>query len=208
MPTGPYGSSPLPGGGPKIPAIGGFGSTQPVVPPGVTAAGGGSGVLGSIGSWLLDHWEDLAKLGIGAYTTREALQNANAATAATEKSNALTDKALGMADTDYAGRAPFRAAAMTKLSATRPDLSTLFADPGNPYKRGRSAIPVVGGLPMAPTGPTPSVNGYDGPPISGTIGDYGAVPRPIYPNPIGAQSGPISAGPRDRNLRPTANGVR
>jgi hypothetical protein len=64
---------------------------------------------------------------------------------------------IGMAKDDYASRGQYRDAAQQHLlHPTRPDLSGLVADSGNPYKRGR--MPSVGGLPpaipQAPQGPS------------------------------------------------------
>lgn len=212
MPDGPYGSKPLPGsgapGGVTPGGAYGFNSTQPVTPPGVTNGAGGSGFWGSLGGWLLDNWDKLASLGLGALTTREALQNA-------AKSDEFTNKALSMAEGDYANRGKFRTDAITKLGATRPDLSSIFADVGNPYKKG--GLPVVGGaMPGAPGPfvPTPTVNGHP-------TGDDGMVPqiapigqapsgpaRPIPINPTPG-SGPISAGPQNRGgtSTPSSGGV-
>ncbi len=193
VPNSPF--SPLPGSGaPKIPSVGGglpF-STQPVTPPGVANAGGSS-TWGKVGGWLLDNWDKLLTLGLGAYTTKEAIQNAQAA-------NDYTEKALGMAGEDYASRGQFRDQAAAKLGATRPDLSGMFADSGNPYSRSR--IPAVGGAPPSgPFVPTPSVGGVPTNGIAPQIAPIGGAPSgqphgiPINPAPA---SGPISGGPQNR----------
>ena len=136
----------------------------PIPPVGVNVPSSGGSMAGDGGGsdwkgWLADHWDDLVKLGIGAFTTKEALENA-------AQSNALMQEGLGMAREDYAGRAKFRDAASAKLlNPQRPDLSSLFADPGNPYTRGRS-LPVVGsGIPTMdlppnapPLGNPPPIN--------------------------------------------------
>lgn len=86
---------------------------------GALGAGAG-GVLPAVGSFVKDHWQDLAKLGLGVGAAREGLKN-------NQQSNQLTKDAL------------------SKLNSnpSAPDLSSMFADPGNPYAKNRK-IPVVG----------------------------------------------------------------
>lgn len=96
-----------------------------------------SGLSDAAKDFLKEHWDELLKAGIIIAGGREAIQNS-------QKANELMEQGLGMAKEDYASRAPFREAGRQNMLDPRtPDLSSIFADPGNPYARGRT-VPVVG----------------------------------------------------------------
>lgn len=149
-PTNKTPPSAIPAGGPSnIPVVGRATSvggnlpmtntsTQPVVPTYDDPSQSGidwSQVPAEVGNFLKDHWQDLAKLGLTAGATYEGIQNAN-------RSNALTQQALGMAGDDYASRGAFRDAAQSKLlNPKRPDLN-FMTNTANPFAK---KIPVVGG---------------------------------------------------------------
>lgn len=62
---------------------------------------------------------------------------------ANNEANALRERAMGMAEQDYAGRGQFRtAAAPMLLNQQRPDLSATFGGYTNPYTK---KLPAVGG---------------------------------------------------------------
>lgn len=154
---------------------------------------------GNIGTdlknWLKDNWQGLVKAGLATATTVEAIKNSQAA-------NNYTSKALDMAQSDYDSRAPFRTAAVGKLASTRPDLSGLFQNPGNPYKAINRSIPAVGSSPL-PTGETPSTNG---PPPS-TIGTAPQLPTPPGTPQTPAPPIPINPPPASGRIPRIGSGI-
>lgn len=84
------------------------------------SAAGGSDPMGVVGKYIKDHWQELVKAGLVAGTSYEAYKN-------NQQANQLTNDAL----------------ARLKTPSVAPDLSSIFADQGNPYARNRK-VPVVG----------------------------------------------------------------
>ena len=77
---------------------------------------------------LIQRYGPMALGGLGMIQAAGAQQGANQ----------TRDAAIEMARADMAGRAPLRAAATDRLlrpQAPRADLSSTFADPGDPYGR-------------------------------------------------------------------------
>lgn len=104
------------------------------VPGKLGLGGSAAGAPGSAGgSGILDSVMKYGPLVTGALGTYGAYQDAS-------KANQLRDAATNLVQQDYAGRAPFRLAATQALTRTpvRPDLSNIFADPGNPFNRVRA----------------------------------------------------------------------
>lgn len=77
-----------------------------------------------VGDFVKDHGMDLAKLGLGAGAAYEGYEN-------TKHANDLSNKALSL-----------------NANPNAPDLSSIFANPSNPYAKNRrvpGSIPAVGG---------------------------------------------------------------
>lgn len=121
------------GGAPGMGAAPGApGNTPAGMAPGQVAGIGGqaAGAAGSRIPWgdILQRYGPLAMGGLGAIQAAGTQQSANN----------TRDQALEAAREDMAGRAPLRAAAANRLlgpQAPRVDLSSSFADPGDPYNR-------------------------------------------------------------------------
>jgi hypothetical protein len=93
---------------------------------GLGGAGGSSGGF-DLGSFLGNHAGDLA---LGGLATAQGVMAANASKRAGELSN----KAIDLANTNWAAGAPLRTQGQTSLlNPTRPDLSATYADPTNPF---------------------------------------------------------------------------
>ena len=93
------------------------------------AASAGKGILGTgiTGGDLLHY----APLGIGAIGAYQGAQDMS-------KANALRERAVKLAEQDYAERAPYRMNALRQASQPlpqAPDLTSVFADRGNPFYR-------------------------------------------------------------------------
>jgi hypothetical protein len=98
----------------------------------------GSGLLGggSTGS-------QLGNLAIGGLAGYQALNAANAS----KRAGQLSDKAIGLAESRWNDAAPLRSAGQARLlNPTRPDLTSVYQDPTNPFAA----------RPLAPAAPAPS----------------------------------------------------
>jgi hypothetical protein len=117
-------------------------TSQGVMAPGggtIGAVGGAGGVANAAGSGFsmgkaMDAVERFGPLVVGGLGAYQTMQDQS-------KANALRDRGIAMAEKDYDARAPFRMRASefaTMPMPSRPDLSSIFNDPGNPYNRVRS----------------------------------------------------------------------
>lgn len=146
---GSGGSGAAPGGG-----VGGVADASTVMTPSgggtpwdqilgsITGNGGASGeasgggidwgsILGNIGGFVQDHGTDLAA---GGLATAQAL----AAAKASQRAGTLQDKALGLAESNWSAGEPLRTQGRTRLlSPVRPDLTSTYTDPTNPFARVR-----------------------------------------------------------------------
>jgi hypothetical protein len=103
-----------------------------------SGSSGGSGggidwgaILGNIGGFVQDHGTDLAA---GGLATAQAL----AAAKASQRAGTLQDKALGLAESNWAQGEPLRTQGRTRLlSPVKPDLTSTYTDPTNPFARVR-----------------------------------------------------------------------
>lgn len=93
----------------------------------ITGGNGLSGAVSKVGGFLKDHGDQL----LGAGSLYEGYK-------ANQKSNDLMNEALASAKGSYAERAPLRTAGVQGLlNQQRPDLSSVYANPSNPYSRVR-----------------------------------------------------------------------
>lgn len=120
------GGAPMPGG--VNPALGNATQSGQGVLASATQTGG-KGIFGSgISGGDLMKYLPLASGALGAVGSYQ-----NGA-----KADDLRQKAMGYAEGDYLSRSPFREKALAQVNQpmpTAPDLSAVFADPGNPYNR-------------------------------------------------------------------------
>lgn len=151
-------------------------------------------------TWLWANKSTILKDGataLGAYDAYKATQDANTLK---QQAIASAQQAYGTVNPDGSiaagseySRAPFRVAGQNRaLGAVRPDLSTLFADPSNPYARS-GHVPSVGSFaPTAdPTAKPPVIPGAPIPPLgpSGTSIDPQLPPGTINNNPATGGTG-------------------
>jgi len=93
----------------------------------VTGGKGIPGAVSKVGSFLGDHGDQL----LGAGSLYEGYK-------ANQRSNDLMNEALHYAKDSYDTRAPLRTAGVSgMLNQQRPDLSSVYANPSNPYSRVR-----------------------------------------------------------------------
>lgn len=120
-------------------------------------------VIGAIGKAA-----PIINTGLAIGSGIEGIQNQN-------QSNQLTGQALASATDAYNAKAPVRTRAIQMLSDTsRPDLSRVFADPGDPYAVAHTD-PATAHLPPLPSGATRLNGPYTSMP---PIGFGGTAPPP------------------------------
>lgn len=128
---GPVGAAlgSIPGAG-AISKVGGVLSHIPGVgalESGIDKLGGLKGAVSKVGSFLGDHGDQL----LGAGSLYEGYNNS-------KKSTDLMNQALDTAKQSYAERAPLRTAGISgMMNETRPDLSSIYVNPSNPYSKVR-----------------------------------------------------------------------
>lgn len=135
-----------------------------------TGDSGGSGILGGVrklGSGILNavthggangNGLNLGNLAVGGLAGYQAINAANAS----KRSGQLSDKALNLAESRYAGQAPLRSAAMTHLlNPTRPDLTSVYQDAQNPFAVRKLAPSAASAAPasLPPSLPAPGAPG-------------------------------------------------
>lgn len=125
-------ASKIPGGGRVADLLGKVGKMGGGLPGVGGAEGGGGGWMDKLGGFLGEHGDQLLTAG------------ALASSYGTEKANReLRERAMGYATGSYDQRAPLRAAGMAgALNPERPNLSGIFANPGNAYARPGTATRV------------------------------------------------------------------
>jgi predicted phage tail protein len=149
--TGAPSSSGIPGDGVYIPGGAGDVGQLPVGTPSgggmpweqilsaATGGGtqGGSGgidwgsILGNVGGFVKDNGLDLAMAGLAT------AQGVNAAKAS-QRAGGFQDKAINLAEQNWAAGAPLRAAGTTRLLTPKAtNLSAVYTDPANPFARVR-----------------------------------------------------------------------
>lgn len=196
-PENPYGFNPPHSGG-NIPQ-----TTIPTV--GVNAPHSGGSMTGAPSydevtnspEWLeliKKYGPTVAQVIIGGAGAYEAYQNS-------QKANELLNEGLNMAREDYASRQPYRDAGMLGMLDPRtPDLSSLFANSGNPYAKGR-VVPVVGNrIPASATLPPLSSSGAPSPPTQPVTQPFGITPGASGPTGTpDLPTGGVVLNPRPRD---------
>jgi hypothetical protein len=136
------GGSMIPGGPDFDPSSGGAGGgggmpweqILAAVTGGGTQGGGGidwGSLLGKVGGFVKDNGLDLAMAGLAT------AQGVNAAKASS-RAGGFQDKAINLAEQNWAAGAPLRAAGTTRLLTPKAaNLSSVYTDPSNPFARVR-----------------------------------------------------------------------
>lgn len=163
------GTAALVGGGLALGAAGAAGAA------GAGASGAGTAAASAAAPSIVtkvigavDKAAPLINTGLAIGSGIEGIQNQN-------QSNQLTGQALASATDAYNAKAPVRTRAIQMLSDTsRPDLSRVFADPGNPYAVAHTD-PATAHLPPLPSGATRLNGPYTSMP---PIGLGGTAPPP------------------------------
>lgn len=178
-----------------------------------TGVGGGGIDWGDFWGWAARNAEHLAKglaVAIGIYMQHKAQGKADErADRQEERSNALGDRAIALAERQYDETGPLRQAFMGNALGpmpTPPNLSEVFADQGNPFAAAMSPVTLSGlqGAPFGapewgmPVGSMTDPTGGGGSP-GGAPDDGGTARR--RPPPPAAPPGGVGGGDPQRDPR-------